>query len=300
MKTPRKTKEDKAKIPALRADFVKAVRQTYELLASAQDLSPRNNAVTQAIENLIRRLSQCQSSALALQLLAAPELKEARKNLPDLCARADCETEKYWTRKMLAQPSSDLSEYFNFPRYKELCRAEFDLFKDHSFSRISFLGSGAMPMTAFMLAQMYPAVPIVCVDYDEEACALSRRLCEKLGMQDRVTILHMKALDYIPAENELVFCAALLEGKKDIYAHLDKYNSALIVRDAEGPYQYVYKAAELPKAHFQQVAKTKIDTRRINTSRFYIHKPELHHAYPRHIPSPQGNRKSCPASPRGI
>jgi hypothetical protein len=284
--TVKKTKEDNtSKLPSLLEDFAKAVSQTYALLSTAQDLSPNNKVVAQAIEDLIKKLTQCQSPEIVKALLAAPELKDARKHLPDLCAKADCETEKYWTREMLKQPISDLSEYFNFPRYKELCRAEFDLFKDHSFGRISFLGSGAMPMTAFMLAQMYPDVPIVCVDYDEEACKLSRQLCEKFGLQDRVTILHMKALDYIPADNELVFCAALLEGKKDVYKHLDQYNSALIVRDAEGPYQYVYKAAELPRAHFQQVAKTEIDTRRINTSRFYIHKPELEHARPRHEPS---------------
>lgn len=292
----RKAKEaNTVKVPSLREDFIKAISTSYQLLSTAQDLSPNNKAVAKSIEDLIQKLTQCQSPALVQSLLNAPELKEARKYLPDLCAKADCETEKYWTRQMLAQPISDLSEYFNFPRYKELCAAEFNLFKDHSFERISFLGSGAMPMTAFMLAKMYPDVPIVCVDYDEEACKLSRQLCEKLGLQDRVTILHMKALDYTPADKELVFCAALLEGKKDVYAHLDKYNSALIVRDAEGPYQYVYKAAELPKAHFQQVAKTEIDTRRINTSRFFIHKPELRHDRPQHEPSPQRNRKSGPA-----
>ena len=282
MKSVKKQKPgNDAKIPALRDDFIKAINESYRVLSAAQDFSPNNQAVSKSIEALIQKLTQCQSPALTSLLLSAPELKDARKNLPDLCARADCEMEKYSARQILAQPSSDLSEYFNYGRYKELCRAEFELFRDYSFQRISFLGSGALPMTAFMLAQMHPDIPIVCVDFDEEACNLSRQLCKKFGLQDRMTILHMKAIDYIPAENELVFCAALLEGKRAIYRHLDRYNSALIVRDAEGAYQYVYKAAELPRAHFRQVAKTQIDTRRINTSRFYIHKPAFHHARPR-------------------
>ena len=281
MKTVKKQKHSgDTKIPALREDFIKAISESYKLLSTTQDLSPNNQAVSRSIEALIQKLTQCRSPALTKSLLSAPELKAARKNLPDLCARADCAMEKYSARQILAQPSSDLSEYFNYGRYKELCDAEFDLFKDQAFGRISFLGSGAMPMTAFMLAQVHPDIPVVCVDFDEEACNLSRQLCEKFGLQDRITVLHMKAVDYIPAENELVFCAALLEGKKAIYKHLDRYNSALIVRDAEGAYQYVYKAAELPGAHFRQVAKTKIDTRRINTSRFYIHKPAFHHRRP--------------------
>jgi hypothetical protein len=263
-----------------RDDFIKAINQTYELLSSAQDLSPSNEAVSRSVTDLRRILSECVSPEMTEFLLTAPELKEARKNLPDLCGRAECETEKHWARSLIAQPDCDITEFLYYPKYKALCGGEFDLFKQYSFDRISFLGSGAMPMTAFMLAHMNPDTPIVCVDFDEEACTLSRQLCKKLGLQDQVTILHMKAAGYIPAQNELVFCAALLEGKKDIYEHLDKYNSALIVRDAEGPYQFLYKAADVPQAHFRQVAKTELNTRRDATSRFYIHQAETAHARP--------------------
>ena len=277
MKTAKKPKAQRSqedsvtRTLSLREDFIKAINDSYKLLSTARDLSPDNEAVAKSIMNLRQILTECVSPEMTKFLLTAPELKEARKNLPELCGRAECETEKHWARTLLAQPACDITEFLYYPKYKALCSGEFDLFRQYSFNRISFLGSGAMPMTAFMLAHMHPNVPIVCVDSDEEACNLSRQLCEKLGLQNRMTILHMKAIDYIPVKNELVFCAALLEGKKEIYEHLDKYSSALIVRDAEGPYQFLYKAAEVPKAHFRQVAKTELNTRRDATSRFYIH-----------------------------
>jgi len=276
MKAARLNEDTATKTLSLREEFTTSINRTYNILSTTQDFTPGNKAVSDAIANLRRILTECVSPEMTKFLLTAPELKEARANLPALCGQAECETEKYWARNLIAQPACDLTEFLYYPKYKALCEGEFDLFKQHSFSRISFLGSGAMPMTAFMLARMHPGVPIVCVDFDEEACNLSRQLRGKLGLQNQMTILHMKAADYIPAENELVFCAALLEGKKEIYEHLDKYNSALIVRDAEGPYQFLYKAAEVPEAHFQQVAKTELNTRRDATSRFYIHKAKAH------------------------
>jgi len=264
----------------LASDFqqqaVKAIQQSYCLLSKEQDLSPENEAVTESLTTLVRTLTQCQEPELTKFLLTTPELKHAREQLPVLCGQAECEMEKYWARRFIASKACDLTEFWYFPEYKELCRAETELFEKHSFDRISFLGSGALPMTAFFLAEQRPDLKIVCVDFDPEACELSRQLCRKLGLTDRVTIKCMDALEYRPVENELVVCASLLDRKEAIYNHLDKYDCALIVRDSEGPYRYLYKAAELPKPCFREVSKTKIDAQRINTSRFFIHKKGSH------------------------
>ena len=81
----------------------------------------------------------------------------------------------------------------------------------------------------------------------------------------------MDALQYTPVDNELVICASLLHGREEIYRRLEQHDCALIVRDSEGPYQYLYKAAELPDSlRFREIAKTKLDSLRINTSRYFI------------------------------
>jgi hypothetical protein len=265
---------------SLAVDFQKqavhAIQQSYDLLSGEQDLSPKNEAVTRSLTALVRTLTQCQSPELTSFLLTTPELERARRQLPDLCGQAECEMEKYWARRFIAGNARDLEEFWYFPEYKELCRAETALFENYSFDRISFLGSGALPMTAFFLAQQYPDLPIVCVDYDPEACDLAQQLCDKLGLGDRVTIKCMDATKYQPVRNELAVCASLLEEKEAIYNRLDKYNCALIVRDSEGPYRYLYKAAVLPEACFREVSKTEINARRINTSRFFLHQKTAH------------------------
>lgn len=255
----------------MKQQVVAAIRQSYALLSREQNLSPDNAEVTQSLTHLVRTLTQCQSPELIKFLMDTPELAIERENLPALCGKAECEMEKYWARKLLSRPSCDLAEFWYFPEYTALCQAEIDLFKQHTFSRISFLGAGALPMTAFMLARHLPDTPIVCVDYDAEACELSKQLSKKIGLRDHVNVQWMDALSYTPVDNELVICASLLAGREEIYRKLDGHDCALIVRDSEGPYQYLYKAAELPqRLRFREIAKTSIDSMRINTSRYFV------------------------------
>lgn len=255
----------------LKQQAVKAIRQSYALLSKEQDLSPGNESVTHSLTHLVRTLTRCQSPELVKFLLNAPELATERERLPILCGQAECAMEKYWARRLISRPVCDLAEFWYFPEYTALCKAEINLFKQRTFSRISFLGAGALPMTAFLLARHCPETPIVCVDCDAEACDLSRQLSRKIGLKEHVNVQWMDALQYAPVDNELVICASLLSGREAIYRSLDNYDCALIVRDSEGPYRYLYKAAELPcRLRFREVAKTTIDSLRINTSRYFV------------------------------
>src|SRR5690606_41432214 len=91
----------------------------------------------------------------------------------------------------------------------------------------------------------------------------------KIGLKDQVEVRRMDALKYAPIQNELVICASLLQGREQVYRNLYNHDGALIVRDSEGPYQYLYKAAELPMPRFREIAKTTINAKRINTSRYF-------------------------------
>jgi hypothetical protein len=255
---------------ALKQEAVNAIRASYQLLRSETNLSPLNNRVTDSLTHLVRTLTRCQSPELAKFLLDTPELAVEREHLPVLCGMAECEMEKFWARHLISRPVCDLAEFWYFPEYTELCQAEIDLFKTRKFARISFLGAGALPLTAFLLAHHCPQSQIICVDFDEEACDLAAQLGRKIGLKDQVQVQRMDALQYVPGENELVICASLLQGREQIYQTLQGFDCALIVRDSEGPYQYLYKAAELPSTtSFREIAKTHMDARRINTSRYF-------------------------------
>ncbi|HRI75665.1 MAG: hypothetical protein H3C49_07830 [Alphaproteobacteria bacterium] len=254
----------------LKQEAINAIRASYQLLRTEKNLSPMNHRVTDSLTHLVRTLTRCQSPELAKFLLDAPELAVERENLPVLCGIAECEMEKFWAKHLIGRPVCDLAEFWYFPEYTELCQAELDLFKTRKFDRISFLGAGALPLTAFLLARHCPQSKVICVDFDEEACALAEQLSRKIGLKEQVSVERMDALQYMPGENELVICASLLQGREQVYKNLQSHNCALLVRDAEGPYQYLYKAAELPAVtSFREIAKTQVDARRINTSRYF-------------------------------
>lgn len=255
----------------LKQDAVHAIQDSYRLLQAEQNLSPTNDRVTHSLTNLVRTLSRCQAPELACFLLNTPELTVEREELPLLCGLAECEMEKFWARHLIDCEVCDLREFWYYPEYMSLCQAELDLFKSRRFSRISFLGAGALPLTAFMLAHHCPDTPVICVDFDREACDLAKQLSRKIGMEDQVQVTYMNALEYRPVPNELVICASLLQGRTEVYHNLQAYDCAMIVRDSEGPYRYLYRAAELPAPEiFSEIAKTSIDPKRINTSRYFV------------------------------
>jgi hypothetical protein len=109
---------------------------------------------------------------------------------------------------------------------------------------------------------------------DPEACELSRQLIAKLGLSDAIEIRCMDALTYQPEENELIICASLLQGGDTVYQRLQNISCSLMVRDAEGAYQFLYKPAQLPKKGFRKIAKTIPNAKRINTTHYYEQSPE--------------------------
>ena len=254
-----------------------AIQDSYAVLSSEQDLSPHNPRITTSLTKLVSTLTQCQCPVMCEYLLTTSLLETERNQLPGLCGEAECEMEKYWARKLIAAHQPDLNDFWYIAEYKALCDAETNMIAGRLFNRISFLGAGALPLTAFFLAQNAPQAKIICVDYDAEACDLSAQLTRKIGLSDRIEIQQKDAAVYQPAENELVICASLLQNSQAVYANLEKRPDCdLLIRDAEGSYRFLYRQARLPSTSFRQVCKTAVDSRRINTSRYY--QPVARHA----------------------
>lgn len=248
---------------------VEAIRHSYRVLSTEQNLSPDNDRVSYALTGLRQALKGCQSPELVKFLLATPELSVERENLPDLCGRVTCEMEKFWAKKLIVEKKSSLEQFCYYPDYCELCRDEMSLVGAKKFKHISFLGSGSLPMTALLVARHQPEAAITCVDHDPEAVGLSKELIRKMGLEKRIAVREMNAMEYVPERKELVICASMLRGYARIYARLREYGCALIVRNAEGQYLYIHRTAQLPESGFNIVAKTEISARRVNTSLYY-------------------------------
>lgn len=251
-----------------------AIQNSHHLLSTESDLSPNNGKITEALTHLVRTLTCCQCSAMTECLLAAQHLQREKEQLPELCGKAECEMEKYWTRKLLSSEQLCLRDFWYISEYEALCKAEAELIGNKRYDRITFLGSGALPLTAIMLAEMFPQSHVNCVDMDAEACTLSYALIEKAGLGARISVLQQDAATYMPQGNELVICAALLQNAEVVYEHILLHPECdLIVRDSEGVYRFLYREAKLPDIRFVEIGKTTLDTRRINTSRYYRQRP---------------------------
>lgn len=251
-------------------EAMSAIRGSFNVLTTEQNLSPKNETVTRSLTQLVRELTESSTSdEVTAFLLQTPDLKAERDNLPELCGAAEGEMEKYWSERIAADPEARLSDFWYYPEYVELTRAETALMDGRTFGSIAFLGSGALPMTAFLLAEIYPQAKITCVDYDPVACVLAEALTRKLGLAGRISIRCMDAADFRPERGQLIICASLLNHRSNIYDRADETGSALIVRDSEGIYQFLYKSADLPEKGFREVSKTAIDPKRINTSRYF-------------------------------
>jgi hypothetical protein len=254
------------------AEAVAFLTDTYRTLAQQQDLSPNNPEVNLCLGALVTTLTAWQAAGFGGELCSHPDLADVADGLPRLCAAAEAEMEKWWCRKILASPcpgAQSLAAFWYLDEYRALCQSELALLGDARGACFAFLGSGALPLTAILLAQSSPDACVACVDRDGEACELAARLVALLGLTGRVAVCQGDARDHRPASGETVICASLLNAPGLYDCLAAARTKRLVIRDAEGVYRFCYRPAPLPGSAFVERAKSPISTQRINTSRYF-------------------------------
>ncbi len=247
------------------------LNETVETLRRQDDLSPANPAVTETLCGLVSTLRGWQRDGFGAALAHEPALAQARTELPRLCGLAECQLEKWWCRRALANtaPALTLAEFWYLPNYLSLRDAETALASPQALRRVVFLGCGALPLTAILLAQADPNAQLRCVDADAQACTLADALVRALGLEHRITVEHARAETCKVPEDETVICASLLQAP-GLYEHLAASGATrLLVRDVEGVYRWLYRSAGDPGPVFRQRAKTSPAPERINITRDY-------------------------------
>ena len=254
------------------ADAIAFLKATHRTLAEQEDLSPNNPEVNNCLGALVATLRRWQAAGFGAELSGHPDLAEVAAGLPGLCGAAEGEMEKWWCRKILASPcpgAQALAAFWYLDEYRALCQSELALLGGRSAEHFAFLGSGALPLTAILLAQSGPGICVQCVDWDGEACELAARLIALLGLGNRVDVTEGDARDFRPPSGQTLICASLLHAP-GLYARLAEARAErLVIRDAEGAYRFCYRPAALPGDGFVERGKSPISTRRINTSRYF-------------------------------
>jgi hypothetical protein len=251
------------------ASFLNAIHDT---LHSQSDLSPENPKVNSCLSRLVATLQDWQRCGYGADLADHPDFAGLACSLPGLCAKAECEMEKWWCRRILASNCRGvqaLAAFWYLDNYRSLCRAELDLLGHLHSGGFTFLGGGSLPLTAILLAQQLPDTEVTCIDCDGDACDMAHELVSLLGLSRQITIANSDARAWRPRADDTVICASLLDAP-GIFGHLDACSvKRVIVRDAEGPYRFCYRPAALPGPDFVERAKSPLSAERINTSRFF-------------------------------
>ncbi len=247
------------------------LNDTLHTLRQQRDLSPANPLVTDTLNRLVRTLGEWHRQGFGVELLDEPVLAEARARLPELCAVAETHLEKWWCRKALASdaPARVLADFWYLRNYRSLCRAETALTGARTLGQAIFLGCGALPLTAILLASADEQACLRCVEADAEACALAAQLVRALAIDERITLQQGLAERINVPAGATVICASLLKAP-GLYQHLAKCGAArLLIRDVEGVYRWLYRPAELPGPAFRLCGRTRSAPARINITHYY-------------------------------
>ena len=176
------------------------------------------------------------------------------KDLQQVCAVAEGEMEKFWSKKIQFSDSPEeiLRSFIYYDNYQDLTRLEYALLASQIgfLQQVLFVGSWALPLTAIILAQKW-GVCSVLIERDEEAVKLSRGLIEALGLQEKIAVVESDFLDYRWGETEYdaVILASLLFTSGDteeFVTHLVKnikFKNCL-VRTVRGMRQLLYKKVD--------------------------------------------------------
>lgn len=153
----------------------------------------------------------------------------ARQVFPASCAAGITE-ECAIARDLLANPHLTFGHiYRNYhgPIYEALMEDELDYLKaqedlDMSSARVVYIGGGAMPIPAMLLAQRV-GCKITIVDPDETSCTLARALIKKVNLDHLVSVEQVAGQHYNYSECDLVCTANWIPCKDDIFARLGEF-----------------------------------------------------------------------------
>jgi Nicotianamine synthase protein len=162
-----------------------AVRAVHDELAACRDLQP-GPVVDAAFRRLVRLVVDTQHEQ-AEAVLAHPALRDVADDLRSLCFVGEYQLEAAWAQRIANSddPGAELGRFPFADNYRRLHAMEREAVErlaeaDGRSARVAFVGSGPLPLTAFLLAG--EGVRVDNLDRDAAALALSRRVAGALGV----------------------------------------------------------------------------------------------------------------------
>jgi protein-L-isoaspartate O-methyltransferase len=280
----------KAKISARAAFVVRLIQDAHAALRVEADLSPRNPRVNQTLSRLVGTLSEPYNAREEREILDHPHVQQVRQELLGLLNRSEFEMEQFWADYFNGCENLNeqtLQEFWYWRNYCDLVDVELEELERHGFgedSSVVFVGAGPLPLSAIIMHQR-TGCRVTCVDVSPEACAKSRQLIEKLGLDDVIDVVESNGMGFDYAGYDLAFVAAMVPEKERVIAKAsdDNPECLIAVRSAEGVHEVLYepyeehkllsKAFGLASAGRSRTVPDIINTTNFYRKRSYPHKP---------------------------
>ncbi|WP_166240292.1 nicotianamine synthase family protein [Paenibacillus turpanensis] len=163
-----------------------------------------------------------------------PEARERALQLRDSAVKALCDVEKHQSACMVDH-EQQVSLYF--AALSNAISDEIRQFGLNEASRVLFIGSGALPVSALTTAKVV-GCRVTCLDIDSEAVSLAERIAEKLGMSARVQFTSKRASELSDIQHFThVMIASLVPNKQELLEELHQIigmNTRVMLRYGNG------------------------------------------------------------------
>jgi hypothetical protein len=210
---------------------VKLVLYLFSLIADLKDLlnmeyekSEKMLGLRLEIRETIRQLNMLEVNTIQeLLSLYEEQLDENRKYLLDMEFKVELiDAKKFIEGSQNYTPIS----FYTYRLLIQNERAFLDMQIKHNVRKCLFVGSGPWPLSAIMYASIFPQVTVDLLDSSETALSYSKKVIQKLQLQDKLQLLPSTRVEKFEHLNDydLIICAAMIgqtsDEKVEIYSKI--------------------------------------------------------------------------------
>lgn len=259
----------------LKDEFIIAnVVNAFKILENSDDLSPNNPVINKVLGSLVKTLSHDHMISSDSNILDDDRIKKIHGKLLEKLSISESEMEKFWAKIFINKENlklDDLQSFWYWNNYQEIIDYEIKHI-DNSNTDIAFLGSGPLPLSPIIM-YLKTGKNITCIDNDREACELSQKIIDKLGLNHKIKIVNQDAIDHKYSKYDLVFIASLIPNKEDLVHKISKNsNPDIAIRSCEKLHRILYKEVDKnigKKDGYKLNSKTSYKPNIINTTLFF-------------------------------
>jgi cysteine synthase len=201
------------------------------VVVGSQTLGPANENFHRARYNLYSLAAAKIDPDLARRLSRDPEIRAMADAVFPLSCEAGVYEECDIARHLLSQPDLDFETVYQGYYghiYEILMKDELDWFRTNGINlenaRIAYIGGGAMPVPAFLMARNLGA-RVTIFDPDEESCALAMALADRIGLKAQISVKTIAGEDALYERFDIAWIANWITDKMPIFRRIHEFSN---------------------------------------------------------------------------